>query len=210
MNQDSAVAGADDPSREGGEATQNNALNNGAGDHESIGVRMDHLEAKQEQYVEGFLEGEVRRRLEDLEDQVAELQSELESVAGVSDGEPSTKEKRAIDLAMALIRRARNRADEDRYAMWKDDVKDALLDLGHGPDIHKPWIYDAMEAVATAPGFGWTTITNPDGREVKAVKVNLAELPSESRSAVSNDITTGMDGPPAQLPPKTEPNTTET
>lgn len=192
------MAVADDPSEEGGEATLNNESTNGAGSDESLVARMDDIEALFQQYIRDYLEEQVSSRLAEHEDRIAELERQLESVAGLSDGEQSSPEKRAVDLAMALIRRAQSRADSDRHAMWWREVQDALADLGHGPPVHKPWCFDAMEDVARAEGFGEVTITNPDGREVRAVRVRLSELPSESRSTVSNDITTGMRETPAE------------
>ncbi|MDZ7701840.1 MAG: hypothetical protein U5J98_07075 [Halobacteriales archaeon] len=176
-----------------------------------MGARVDDLEALFKQYVRGYLEDEVADRLADHEERIAELEQQLESVVGLADGEQSSPDKRATDLAMALIRRAKNRTDEDRYAMWWQDVRDSLADLGHGPPVHKQWCFDAMEDVARADGFGEVKIKNPDGRQVKAVRVRLAELPSESRSTVSNDITTGLSETHGGITPQNRsPNRTET
>lgn len=188
------LAVADDPSEEGGEATQNNESTNGTGPNEDLAVRVDHLEALFEQYVRGYLEEEVTDRLAEHAERIDDLEQQLASVVGLAEGQQTSPEKRAVDLAMALIRRAEARTDADRAAMWWREVQDALADLGHGPPVHKPWCFNAMEDVARADGFGMIETSNPDGRTVKAVRVRLAELPVKSRSNVSNDITTGMEG----------------
>lgn len=210
MSNESRAAVADDPSEKGGEATLHNESNNGTGSDESLVARLDDLEALFDQYIRDYLEEQVSQQLTEHEERIDELERQLESIAGLADGETSNREKRAVDVAMSLVRQARNRVDADQYAMWWKDVQDTLATLGHGPDVHKPWCFDAMEDVACADGFGMTTVQNPDNREVKAVKVNLAELPAEDRSTVSNDITTGIGETPGQSSPKTESQTTET
>jgi len=198
MSQENTVAAADDPSEKDGEATLYNETNNDNGSLKDLQVRLDHVESYQRQYVEEFLEKQLAGRVEALEAEVAEHRRKLESVVGLAEGEQTSPQKRAVDLALVLIRRAENRVDEDRYAMWYQQVVDALAQAGHGPPVHKQWAFDAMDHVAGGRGFGTTQITNRHGREVKAVTVDLAELPDHEPSAVGNDIITSRGEKAAQ------------
>lgn len=193
---------ADDPSEEGGEAPKStDGETYDAGRLDSLEARISDVEAYQNQYLKEHVVPKLDRvdelaaQVDDLKAMVEKQDELLESVVGLARGEQSSPEKRAVDTAMILIRRARNRVDEDKYLMWYRELQDSLADHGHGPPVHKQWVFDAMEDVAAAPGFGMTTTVNADGREVKALKVDLAKLPATDRETVSNEIITGMEQP---------------
>jgi hypothetical protein len=196
---------ADDSSEEGDEAPKRtDGQTDDAGRLDSLEARIDDIQAYQDQYIKEHVVPKLGR-VDDMEAQIDELKAMvekqdelLESVVGLAHGETSSPEKRAVDTAMILIRRAKNRVDEDKYLMWYREIQDSLADHGHGPPVYNQWVFDAMDAVAEAPGFGLTTTVNPDGREVKALKVDLAELPDSGREAVSNEIITGMRDPAPQ------------
>lgn len=163
--------------------------------------RLEEIEADQrdlralfEQYIQDHLESEIDDRLNTLEQQVSHLTSQIETMQAVRDDGETDPQQRAVNLAMSLIKRAERRTETDAagYETWQGEVKDILADHGHGPNIYNQWAQDAMEDVAEADGFFLSTMTNPDGREVKSVGVDLDKLPATDLQTVSNDIITGM------------------
>lgn len=130
---------------------------------------------------------ELQAAVDALESRVTELERTLESVVGLDDATNSNPTKRANDLRLALIRDAEDRSDEHegRSQMWWQDVQRFFAQTGHG-EVSKPDCYKAMrwaaghdhapDAFQPGDGFGMTTKTNADGREVKAVRVDLAAV----------------------------------
>lgn len=128
---------------------------------------------------------ELQAAVDALESRVTELERTLQSVVGVEDATNSDPTKRANDLRLALMRDAEDRSDEHegRAQMWWQDVQRFFAQTGHG-EVSKPDCYKAMrwaagdeqapEAFQPGDGFGMSTKTNEDGREVKAVRVDLS------------------------------------
>jgi len=120
--------------------------------------------------------------IEALRAQVDQLDAKYESLAGLADGENSTKAKRAADLRQALIRAAESADDGTKgRKWWWREVRDNLATLGHG-GFSKPTYHDAMEHAAKAEGFDMDTkiVQTQPGREqeVKAIRVTLDDLPT--------------------------------
>jgi len=143
---------------------------------------------------------ELEDRLDRLEEMVLETQENMEGITGLAKDENATPEKRAADIRTALIRRAQAR-DAKGAKMWWREAWNTLLDLGHedlsDKNRAKPLIYNAMEKAADGDGFAETTTKTEcaDGvrREVKAIRVDLEELPG---AAAGKDFTTAQ-GPTA-------------
>ncbi|AEH39459.1 hypothetical protein [Halopiger xanaduensis] len=141
---------------------------------------------------------DLENRVDRLENLVLEVQENIDGIAGLAKDENATPEKRASDIRTALIRRAQAR-DMQGAKMWWRDAWNTLLDLGHedlsDKNRAKPLIYNAMEKAAEGEGFAMTTTKTEcaDGvkREVKAIRVDLEELPA---SAAGNGFTTA-EGP---------------
>ncbi|MCG1002891.1 MULTISPECIES: hypothetical protein [Halobacterium] len=145
---------------------------------------------------------EKNERINDLEATVASLEHKLETLDGLAEDEQSTPQKRAVDLARAMIRQAEQKPD-GRVAKYYKEVKETLATLGHD-NVHDPQAYTAMDDVQEATGFGEMTTTR-EGREVDAVYVNLAELDEEQ---AVNEIKNEKGAGTAETTSETEPTTT--
>jgi cob(I)alamin adenosyltransferase len=178
---------------------------------EQADARLDQLEGWQNWVQEHLvprideLETELSERetyIEELEARIEDLETQLEMLDGLADDQASTPEKRAIDLARAMIRQAKTRAD-GRITKYYKEVKEDLATLGH-EGLHDPQAFTAMEDVSEATGFGMTKV-NRDGKQVKAVGLNLDELEGD---AFVNEIKNGKgDGDASET---TENDTTDT
>ena len=155
---------------------------------------------------------ELEDRLNRLEEMVLETQESVDGIAGLAKDENATPEKRASDIRTALIRRAQAR-DAKGAKMWWREAWNTLLDLGH-EDLEdknraKPLVYNAMEKAADGDGFAETTTKTEcaDGvrREVKAIRVDLDELPG---AAAGNEFTTAEGPTPSRTTIDSESNTT--
>ena len=151
-------------------------------DAEDLYARLDELEGWQS-YIKDHviprvdeLETTVEQRderIQQLEARVQDLERQLQTLDGLADDEATTPQKRAVDLARAMIRQANTRPD-GRIAKYYKEVKEDLATLGHD-DLYDQQAFNAMEDVADVSGFGLTTVTR-NGQQVKAVGLNLAEL----------------------------------
>lgn len=141
-------------------------------------------------------------RIQSLEDRVHDLEAQLEMLDGLADSQASTPQKRAADLARAMVRQAQETAD-GRVSRYYKEVKQDLATLGH-ESIHDPQAYSAMDAVAEMTGFGKMTTTR-DGQDVEAVYVNLDELDGQQ---YVNEINNGAGRPAAPDSHETETETT--
>lgn len=134
--------------------------------------------------------------IEELQDRIRALEAQLEVLGGLADTQQTTPEKRAVDLAVGMIRRAENRSDR-RIALYYKEVKDLLTDYGH-EGLHDPQAFGAMEDVADCQGFGEIQVQR-DGRTVKAVGVNLDELPGDNPvNEIKNEVGAGTASEPAE------------
>lgn len=192
---------------------------------ESDDTEIDRLRRrvnKVEDYSKEFLLNQIQARddrideLEDrvdrLEELVLETQESLDGIAGLAKDKQATPEKRAADLRTALIRRAQAR-DAKGAKMWWREAWNTLTDLGHddldNKNSAKPLVYNAMEDAAEEEGFAETTTKTEcaDGvrREVKAIRVDLEELPGV---AAGKDVTTAEGPTPSRAPVDSEVNPT--
>lgn len=171
-------------------------------DVERLRNRLSRLEDWKEHVLEPKLE-EKNRQIADLEETVADqqrrlaaLETELEAILGVEEGEDSTPEDRAQDLRGAMIRSLQNSgSDRGGITWWWKEVRDHLSTLGHD-GFSKPTYYAAMEdAAAGGKGFDETKkVVVEDGRTktVKAIRLKVADLPGEPSS---NQLTTQNTAP---------------
>jgi len=136
---------------------------------------------------------EERAARQSLEQTVSEQGTRLETIVGVGEDEQSNPEKRIADLRDALIRQAQANTNRQEASMHTGEVKKLFASLGHtgkNGKVYSQWRQDAMEDAAEAEGFRMDT-KQKDGREVKAVVVNLDALPGHE---ASNDIITSGEG----------------
>jgi len=170
---------------------------------EDLEIEFEALENYTKQIVDAQLNeqderiAELENKVDELtelvhqrDQEVAELHGKLESIAGLSDDEQSTPEKRATDLRTALIRQAKSDGDAVREGTasktWRG-VTTTLEDFGHGT-IHPPQAYSAMEDAADVPGFSHTT--NDGGDQI--IKVNLAKTPASTAvNRINNENSAG-------------------
>ncbi|MFB6188802.1 MAG: hypothetical protein ABEI57_02860, partial [Halapricum sp.] len=146
---------------------------------------------------------ELRAAVEDLQNKVARLQAELESLTGLEEGQATSPDKRANDLQRIMIQRAEERGDDGEFArvqLWYREVQDLFLDLGHG-EISKPDCYKAMRAVAERSGFESSTTINANGNEVETVRLDADELFRETGSSDSNSAGDASRNPTTANPP---------
>lgn len=136
---------------------------------------------------------ELKAQVEMLTKRNRELEAKLDSVIGLAEDETGGPEKRKTDLRMGLIRRAEAKSDANagRAAMHWKDVQHFFADQGYG-EVVKPLCYDAMEDAACADGFQLLEDgKQKDGRDVRAVAVDLEELPDTVGDVISSGATTG-------------------
>lgn len=155
-------------------------------DVNELAARLDDVQAYQENIVRGHitdrlddLEATINERddhIDQLESRIDTLEQKLETLAGLAEDETGTPQKRAVDLAVAMVRQARNRAD-GRVALTYKDVKDTLASMGH-ESLHDPQLYTAMDDVAVADGFSETNVTR-DGTTMQAVAANIEDIAGE-------------------------------
>lgn len=139
---------------------------------------------------------ELRATIQDLQDQVANLQYELEALKGLGETESSTPESRVRDLRSTMIERAQTLDRGDGVQLWWAEVQEVLADLGHGR-ICKPDCYKAMDEAVEADGFDKTTKVNSNGNEVTAIRLKTAELPAvevSSNPTTSQGVIGGPNG----------------
>ena len=165
---------------------------------EGLKERVDALEISQARTISDFVKpalGELREDRDDARQQRVELrerldalQQQIDAVYGLADDERSTPAKRAADLRLALIRRARNSTGPSagRASMYYREVQECFADLGH-ETVHRPECMRAMEDAAHADGFSIGTKTSDHGNEVKAIRVDTDALP---RGIACSDPTT--------------------
>jgi TolA-binding protein len=161
---------------------------------------QEHLAPRVEELEDELADRESR--IDELEARVDDLETQLEMLDGLADDQSSTPQKRAVDLARAMIRQAKTRAD-GRITKYYKEVKEDLATLGH-EDLHDPQAFTAMEDVAEATGFGMTQV-NRDGKQVKAVGLNLDELEGD---AFVNEIKNGKGADTASETAETTTTTT--
>lgn len=136
---------------------------------------------------------ELRATVEILQRQLRELEAKQESLLGLAEGESGGPKKRAADLRMGLIRRAEARSgpNEGTAAMHYREVQNFFAENGHG-EVKKPECYQAMKDAAEADGFKQIESGKTlNGTDVRAVVVDLANLPSSVEDVTSSNPTTG-------------------
>jgi len=157
--------------------------------------RLDGLEDTRDDAREE--RAELKETVQTLEQEVAGLRAELRSIAGVGESEDTSPDKRVADLRQAMIRRAKARTDggQGYTSLWWQEVQNLFADLGHG-EICKPDCYKAMREGAKGTGFEMGSTHNSDGREVKAICLNVDELPAldASRTPTTGEkVSTGQE-----------------
>lgn len=171
--------------------------------------RLDALEQDVRAYREQFIKPQISTlqdrlddaldRLDDLEaenerlsERVEQLDHQVENLIGVDDPDLSTHDKRTRDVRAAMIRRAEAKAEkrsdgiEGKIALGYSEIQDLLADHGHG-QIYKPQAYRIMDDIEHVDGFSKGTKRSSHGNDVKAIRLNLDELPAYARG---NDVTT--------------------
>lgn len=154
----------------------------------------------------------LRTELSAVKEELASVKAELEAAVGVEESDASNPQKRAKDVRQALIREARDRTDATggvSHSMWWREIQQFFSRTGHG-HITKPDCYKAMrwaagegenvpERFTPGDGFEMAQKANADGRDVKAVKVVLDDLPGEivgETDASRNPTTSETGGSP--------------
>ena len=141
---------------------------------------------------------EQQATLEAQAQRIEELEAQLDALVGLPDDKTGGPTKRAIDVRQGLIREARDLAGDKTVATmhWKE-VQRFLSRVGHG-SVSKPDCYKAMDWAAgedgdlpDSPAF-WLENGKRrlSGRDVKAVCVDVSNLPSTQGVAPSRNPTT--------------------
>lgn len=149
---------------------------------------------------------ELKAQVEMQSKRIQDLERRLQGLVGLAEDETGGPEKRKTDLRMGLIRRAEAKSDANagRAAMHYKEVQHYFAEIGHG-DVSKPDCYKAMEDAAAGEGYKLNT-KQKNGREVKAVVVDLEKLPSSAADATSRNPTTPSSAKSSHEPPNTEDN----
>lgn len=147
-----------------------------------LGPRLDDIQAESDDA--RAERAELRAQIQDLQQELRQVHAKLDSIAGLTENQETSPEKRIADLRQCLIRRAESRSDgfDGSAAMWWKEVRDLFADLNHG-EVSKPVCFDAIHDAADYVGFSETTKLNENGNEVLAVKVELDALSAENRSS---------------------------
>ena len=167
--------------------------------HDRIDAVKDDGLAYREHVVEPQLDSltskldEALDRLDDLEaekqefrDRIEQLDHQIENLIGVDDADRSTHDKRVRDVRAAMIRRAEAKADtrsdtiEGKIAFYYKDVQNVLADHGHG-QIHREQAHRIMDDIEDVDGFTEGTKRSTHGNDVRAIRLDLAELPAYAR-----------------------------
>lgn len=175
---------------------------------EQLEPRLDSLEEDRDDAREERVE--LRESVDGLQSQMEDLQARQENILGVQNPCDSGPAKRAIDVRVALIRRAKARSDKGagHAKVHHQDVEEILADHGHG-SVSKPARFRAMEEAAKGidtrefteqsppPGFDLVEDGGElKGRSVKVVRCQLESLPDawadEQEEPASRNPTTGM------------------
>lgn len=152
---------------------------------QTILPRIEALEAASDDAREE--RAELQQAVSDLQQTVAMMESRLDSLAGLAEDQETNPEKRVQDLREAMIRRAEAREQNEadgypRIKMWWREIQDLFADYGHG-EISKPDCYKAMTEAAEAPGFEESSKYNEHGNNVKAIRLDLDVLRTETGSS---------------------------
>lgn len=149
-----------------------------ATDSSDTEARLDVIEAKFD-----WLENHVIPRVDDLEDrvdghddlenEVASLRAELETLHAVDENAASTPAKRRTALQKAMLNQ--HEARTEAISLDYNEVSDILEQRGHGK-IYPAQAYTAMEDAAETPGFVDSEIAK-NGDTVRGVKLVPDELP---------------------------------
>lgn len=157
--------------------------------------RVDDLEAEND---------ELQKTVEEQGARIEELDHQVENLIGVDDPDLSTRDKRKRDVRAAMIRRAEAKAQKQsdqmvgKIALYYAEIQDLLADHGHG-DVHREQAHRIMDDIENVDGFTKGTKTSKHGNEVKAIRLNLAELPAYARR---HNVTTPGDGGGVENTPK--------
>lgn len=196
-----------------------------APDHEQIDDlhdRIDAVEQDKRAYRDQFIKPQLNKleeRLDNLEttneqlqetvdqqgQRIEELDHQVENLIGVDDPDLSTHDKRVRDVRAAMIRRAEAKADkrsaeiEGKTALSYGEIQDLLADHGHG-QVHDPQAYRIMDDIENVDGFSKGTKRSAHGREVKAIRLDLAALPAYART---NNVRSASESGGGETTPKT-------
>lgn len=164
---------------------------------ESDAAEIANVSARLRQLVMQY--EDTQETISELTDRVDELETELDSLTGVGEGEQSTPAKRALDLRQKLFNAAKARSGRDQIQWEWTEVRDQLEGDGHGT-VHAPQAYRAMKEAAQgiekiedgAPD-GFAVSENNDGNQV--IRCSLPALSPESVNGINN---AEADGHPRQ------------
>lgn len=161
-----------------------------------IKPQLSQLEEKLDDALERI--DQLEATVDDQETRIKQLDHQVETLIGVDDPDRSTHEKRVKDVRAAMIRRAEAKADRKgdidagKIAMYYSEIQDLLADHGHG-DIYDTQVRRVMDEIVDVDGFTFGKKTSPDsGRQVKALRVNLAALPTYA--GTNNVVSSGLEG----------------
>lgn len=143
---------------------------------------------------------ELQANLETAWQRIESLEAELDSLVGLTDEETGGPQKRAVDLRKGLIREAREVGGPDDTAatMHYKEVQRFFAQTGHG-EVKKPDCYKAMrwaagesDRVDDSPAF-WLEDDKRElnGRSVRAICVDVSDLPTVGGLDASRNPTTG-------------------
>lgn len=155
--------------------------------------------------------------IDGLREKTASLEAKLESLAGLAEGETGGPAKRAMDLRLALKRRAESQTGSTagKVVMHYADVQNLFADLGYG-EVKKPECYRAMKDAADGvteddsgvPGIEVEDgIATKNGQDVRGVRLRLDALPEHG---LSSGATTGDGEETEQHANHTTPNQSTT
>lgn len=154
------------------------------GQVEDINHRVESLEARVDQGVQAMRENlreqisELTATVEALEARCDRLESDVESLTGLTEDQDSTPERRARDVRQMMANQCEAKADRDgrsgTVAWTYQDILKALESNGHG-SLHPPQAYAVMEQLDQLDAFA--EVKNAEGDRV--IRTSLDALTAD-------------------------------
>lgn len=169
---------------------------------EVLKPRLDDLDAARDDAQTE--RAELQATLETAWQRIETLETELDTLVGLADDETGGPRKRALDLRQGLIREAREvgGSDSTGASMHYKEVQRFFAQTGHG-EVSKPDCYKAMrwaagetEHLESSPAF-WLEEEKRrlNDRDVRAICVDVSDLPTSGGLEASSSPTTGEPAP---------------
>lgn len=187
MTDESLEARVDDLEHElNHERTQRDELEEEFGEFQSEVIRKRaELKTRVNDVEETLADMPSASGVDELRQRFDELEAGVESFGELATGESSTKETRARDLYVRMIRNAAGNQgadDNDRYSCKYSQAIEKLQEAGHMQVSAHSQIARLEDTIDDLPGMTATT----DDANTKVLRVDLAEVPDRTVNIVVN------------------------